>query len=272
LSDVSLDILKKLDYNEFGDRGRLAIVGGGYLSYNPPIIAASSASRIGIDSIYLLVPEKLTRLRCIDSLTISVIPLPDFKITQGVVQRIEKLIDRRRIRADIFHLGPGFTGQRGYIVELVNSLDGRGIGMVLDSGSLYPEVLNSDVNWDNIVITPHEGEFRMLFNEELGIDLSRYIVVLKRLRGVSIYLRGSEVSSVSHECWPTRYGMGYVVSGVLSGLYAYTRDINLSILLTQELLLKTCEKISENGCFHVTVDDFIEVLGLIIRGLFSTSH
>ncbi len=264
-SDDLRSILSRREYKEFGDRGRLAIVGGGYLSYNPPIIAALTAAKLGVDSLYLMVPEMLMRIRCIDSLTVSVIPLPDFKVTHGVVQRIEKLLDRRRIRADVFHLGPGFTGHRGYIAELVKSLDARGINLVLDSGSLYPEVLSLDIDWDTTIITPHEGEFRMLFSGDAGLELIDYNVVLKRLRGLSVYIHGEEVSSVSHECWPTRYGMGYVISGLLSGLYAYTRDMKSSINLTQELLVKTSEKIAENGCFHTTVEEFIDALGEVIK-------
>ncbi len=264
--DRALEILRRSDYNDFGDRGRLAVIGGGYLNVNPPLIAAYTASALGIDSLYLLMPERLLRLRCFGSLTISLIPLPDHKVTHGVVKWVERLIDRRRLRADVVHVGPGFTGHRGYIVELVKLLDSRGMNLVIDSGALYPEVLSLDLDWSSAIIAPHEGEYKMLFEgDDPLFKLEEYNVFLKRLGGARYISMGRVVYDVSDPCWPTRYGSGYVATGLLSGSYALTGGAMDAAMLAGSLLVKMMGKLRENGCFHVSVERLVELASEVVR-------
>ncbi len=265
---------------EFGELGRLAIIGGSYLNMNPPIISALSASKISLDSIYLVIPEKHARIRGFPSISISPIFMPDFKVTKGVVNKILKYVRRRRINAQTFHVGPGLAGFRKYIVKLVEELAKlEDTYIVIDTGSIYPEVLELDLDWKRIVISPHEGELKQVFGLEnvslediSSIVKGRYNLVAKLLKGIYFFDRDSGLKSYLEYniVQPTRFGSLYVYTGLLSGFLAYTRDIEKAVILSQYTFLKTLENVGVNGCLHWEIEDLISALKNFFRELCSS--
>ena len=265
---------------EFGELGRLAIIGGSYLNMNPPIISALSASKISLDSIYLVIPEKHARIRGFPSISISPIFMPDFKVTKGVVNKILKYVRRRRINAQTFHVGPGLAGFRKYIVKLVEELAKlEDTYIVIDTGSIYPEVLELDLDWKRIVISPHEGELKQVFGLEnvslediSSIVKGRYNLVAKLLKGIYFFDRDSGLKSYLEYniVQPTRFGSLYVYTGLLSGFLAYTRDIEKAVILSQYTFLKTLENVGVNGCLHWEIEDLILALKNFFRELCSS--
>lgn len=281
-SMISMEEIKSLlptprKNREFGELGRLAIIGGSYLNMNPPIISALSASKISLDSIYLVIPEKHARIRGFPSVSISPVFMPDFKITKGVVNKILKYVRRRKINAQTFHIGPGLTGSRKYIVNLIEELAGlEDVYIVLDTGSLYPEVLELNVDWNRIVISPHEGELKQLFDledvspENINATVNgRYNLVAKLLKGIYFLEKGSGLKSFLeyNSVQPTRYGSLYVYTGLLSGYLAYTRDIEKAVLLSQYTFLKTLENIGVNKCLHWEIEDLILAIKKFLKDL-----
>ena len=265
---------------EFGELGRLAIIGGSYLNMNPPIISALSASKISLDSIYLVIPEKHARIRGFPSISISPIFMPDFKVTKGVVNKILKYVRRRRINAQTFHVGPGLAGFRKYIVKLVEELAKlEDTYIVIDTGSIYPEVLELDLDWKRIVISPHEGELKQVFGLEnvslediSSIVKGRYNLVAKLLKGIYFFDREGGLKSYLEYniVQPTRFGSLYVYTGLLSGFLAYTRDIENAVILSQYTFLKTLENVGVNGCLHWEIEDLILSLKNFFRDLCSS--
>ena len=247
---------------KFGEAGRLAIVGGGYLNYNPPIISAYTASMFPLDSIYLLIPEKLARLKGFSNITISMILLPDFKITNGVVNRILKLINRKKLIADVFHIGPGLSGHKNYVLKLIKELNEREYFLLLDSGSLYPELLDMELDWSKVVLSPHEGEVKQLFNvgdprklDDADIKLN---ILAKLLDGIYFYMDGKpKIKYVFKGSKPLRYGVNYILTGIYSAFLTLTKDIERASLLTLYVYMKTVENINEKYCLHWTLEDFV---------------
>ncbi|HIE36939.1 TPA: hypothetical protein EYP83_02125 [Candidatus Geothermarchaeota archaeon] len=202
ISKMNLDMVRGLlprpgVGREFGDLGRLAIIGGSYLNMNPPMISALTAAKLSLDSIYLVIPERHARIRGFPSISISPIFMPDFKITKGVVNKIIKYVKRRRINADVFHIGPGMAGYKKYVSKLIEELSSfEGSLLLLDSGSLYPEVLDLELDWNRIIISPHEGELKQFLGVENislddvgGFSNGRYRVVAKLLDGIYFLIR-----------------------------------------------------------------------------------
>ncbi|HIQ13328.1 MAG TPA: hypothetical protein EYH44_02930 [Thermoprotei archaeon] len=272
ISKMNLDMVRGLlprpgVGREFGDLGRLAIIGGSYLNMNPPMISALTAAKLSLDSIYLVIPERHARIRGFPSISISPIFMPDFKITKGVVNKIIKYVKRRRINADVFHIGPGMAGYKKYVSKLIEELSSfEGSLLLLDSGSLYPEVLDLELDWNRIIISPHEGELKQFLGVENislddvgGFSNGRYRVVAKLLDG--IYFFDKNINPSYHFRYstiqPTRYGSLYVYTGLLSGFLAYTHDIEKAVVLSQYTFMKTLENISENVCLHWEIEDLI---------------
>ncbi len=282
VSKIKLEDIKSLfptpkTDREFGDLGRLAIIGGSYLNMNPPIISALSASKISLDSIYLVIPEKHARIRGFPSVSISPIFMPDFKITKGVVSKILKYVKRKRINAQTFHIGPGLAGYRKYITKLVEELakiDDAFI--VLDTGSLYPEVLELDIDWSRVILSPHEGELKQLFGSEsistediYNMVKDRYNLMAKLLKGIYFFDGDAGLRSYLEYrvVQPTRYGSLYVYTGLLSGFLAHVRDIGKAAILSQYTFMKTLEKVSVNGCLHWEIEDLIHALKEVLKDL-----
>lgn len=275
ISKMDIDLARRLFPKpgvgrEFGDLGRLAIIGGSYLNMNPPLISALTASKLSLDSIYLVIPEKHARIRGFPSISISPIFMSDFKITMGVVNKIIKYVRRRRINADVFHIGPGLAGYKKYISKLIEELSNiEGSLLLLDTGSLYPEVLELELDWSRIVISPHEGELRQLLGvEDISLDDigrfsdGRYKVVAKLLDGIYFFDRDVNLSYHFRysSIQPTRYGSLYVYTGLLSSFLAHTHDIEKTVILSQYTFMKTLENMSANMCLHWEVEDLISAI------------
>ncbi len=282
VSKIKLEDIKTLlptpkTDREFGDLGRLAIIGGSYLNMNSPIISALSASKISLDSIYLVIPEKHARIRGFPSISISPIFMPDFKITKGVVSKILKYVKRKRINAQTFHIGPGLAGYRRYIIRLVEELAKiEDTFIVLDTGSIYPEVLELDIDWSRVILSPHEGELKQILGSEsvstediYNMVKDRYNLMAKLLRGIYFFDRDGGLRSYLEYrvVQPTRYGSIYVYTGLLSGFLAHVRDIGKAAILSQYTFMKTLEKVGVNGCLHWEIEDLIYTLKDVLKDL-----
>ncbi len=261
-----LEIYPKLPIERgFGDAGRLAIVGGGYLNYNPPLISALVSTIFPIDSVYLLIPEKIARLKGFFNVTVSTIYLPDFKVTNGVVNKILKLIGRRRLVADVFHLGPGFTGYKNYILKLIAELNSSGYFLLLDSGALYQEILSMDLDWSRVVLSPHEGEIKQLFGvdspDNLKDKLGKENILAKFIEGLYFYKEGRLVAKYIYSGHkPLKYGVNYVITGIFSSYLTLTKNIERAGLLTLFTYMKTVENLYEKNCLHWSIEDLISSL------------
>ncbi len=283
IKNLELDYVKNIipeieSGRDFGELGRLAIIGGSYLNMNPPLISAITASKIALDSIYLLIPEKHARIRGFPSLTVSPILLPDFKITRGVVRKIIKYIKRKRIIADVYHIGPGLTGHKGYIVALIDELLKNTDSFILvDSGALYKEVFDLELDINRVVFSPHQGEVNQLFGVEDPFELeselkgSGYKILAKFLTGIYFFDPALKSYFEYDVIQPTRFGVTYVFTGLFSGFLAFTRDIERAALISQYIFMKTLENIAVNKCLHWNIEEFIESIGLVIKFLCDSS-
>lgn len=214
-----------------GENGRVLIIGGSFLYFGAPVLAALAALRTGIDLVYLAIPKPLVVPARAYSPDLIVVPLPDLKITKGVSNKIIKLIERKKIIVDSVLIGPGVTGIKKEIGILAYKLINLGLKLVLDAGALYPEIVNY-VKKSNSIITPHAGEFYRIFNIKLNDDLedriknissiaSEYGLTILQKGKIDIISNGSDVY-VNYTGNPgmTVGGTGDVLAGITAALLA----------------------------------------------------
>lgn len=211
-----------------GENGRVLVVGGSYLYHGAPLLSALGASKVGVDLVYLAVPNVVASPIRSYSPTFIVLPLPDSKLTVGCVNKLLKWLPE----LDAAVVGPGLGRQKtDGMKKLVRELVFKGVKVVLDADALRSEV-TVEVSGKQGVLTPHQGEFKRVFNRSLDEGLESRALAVKEaashfnttilLKGaVDIISDGSKVA-VNRTGTPamTVGGTGDVLAGVVAALLA----------------------------------------------------
>lgn len=158
---------------------KVIIVGGSFLYHAPPLLSSLAALRTGLRALYLAIPKPLVIPARSVLLDAVIIPLPDLKITKGVVNKILKLIERRKILVNAALIGPGLTGIKKEIGILAYKLVNMNINVVLYSGALYPEVIKYLKGSGSVIIT-NGGSFFRIFKDKLSGELRDKIKVVSQ--------------------------------------------------------------------------------------------
>ena len=216
-----------------GDNGIVLVVGGSYIYHGAPILASIAALRCGTDLVYTCVPKiNVAPTRAI-SPNLIVIPLVDQKLTRGAVN---KLIGALPLNLDSATIGMGLAIQdRNSLLLLVESLLNRDVRLSLDASALVPEVLPLLKN-KNVVVTPHEGEFKRLFGESPPNSKTHRIKLVEKNAkeyGITVLLKGA-TDIISNGSTTYLYekktpamtvgGTGDVLSGLVAGMLSKSRN------------------------------------------------
>jgi ADP-dependent NAD(P)H-hydrate dehydratase len=127
------------------------------------------------------------------------------------------------------------------LIALIKQLKNGGTKLLLDASSLIPLILN-EISGTGTIITPHAGEYKRIFEEDIGVTEKEQISNVQRHAkeyGITLILKG-RVDIVSdgervainkiHNCAMTVGGTGDVLSGVVAGLLAKLKPFDASIL------------------------------------------
>jgi NAD(P)H-hydrate epimerase len=173
-----------------GENGRVLVVGGSYLYHGAPLLSALGASKVGVDLVYLAVPNVIAAPIRSYSPTFIVLPLPDSKLTTGCVNKLLKWLPE----VDAAVVGPGLGKQKTEgMKKLVRELALKGVRVVLDADALRAEV-TQEVSGKPSVLTPHQGELKRIFNKDLDEKLESRASALKEAAAqakTTILLKGA---------------------------------------------------------------------------------
>jgi hydroxyethylthiazole kinase-like uncharacterized protein yjeF len=152
--------LKKRDSKSVkGENGRVLILGGSKLYPGSGILAAQAALRSGADLVYLCAPIPV--IEKLDDPSIIPIELKGEIFSLSSVNKVLPLLKSM----DAVVLGMGMS-QQPAVKSFVNSfLEQNSIPAVIDADAI--KVLNQRTfqKLKHIVLTPHQKEFQILFNE-----------------------------------------------------------------------------------------------------------
>jgi ADP-dependent NAD(P)H-hydrate dehydratase / NAD(P)H-hydrate epimerase len=150
--------------------GAVLIVGGSEGMVGAAILAARAALNFGAGAVYLWSPGG-----------------PDAILTAPEIPFLRYEEDRERLsRFDTLVVGPGLSARDAKaVVPLVESAR----SVVLDAGGLTSDLLDVVTSTsDEVVITPHGGEFKRI----AGVGGGQFAVrALARSRGVTVLLKGN---------------------------------------------------------------------------------
>jgi ADP-dependent NAD(P)H-hydrate dehydratase len=234
-------IVPRIATSRKGDNGIVLVVGGSRIYHGAPILASIAALRSGTDLVFTAVPKSNIMAVRAYSPDIIALPLPDDKLTSGLVNRLMAMLPKKPHTAAI---GMGMSiAKPEALVSLIRQLRNAEIKLLLDASALIPEILR-EIAGTGTIVTPHAGEYKRLFEKHPGTNedvQTSTVQTAAKDYGITIVLKGSvniisdgvsEHTAVIKRSTPamTVGGMGDILSGLTVGLLTKYSSFNASIL------------------------------------------
>jgi NAD(P)H-hydrate epimerase len=251
-----------------GDNGIVLVIGGSSLYHGAPLLASLSALRAGADLVYTAVPKIIVNAIRSYSPNIIALPMTDSSLTIGSANRLIKGLPKIPHTATI---GMGMTlSKTEALNSLVKKLRENGTKLVLDASALIPQVL-SEITETDTIITPHPGEFKRIFNEDVGgseKDIQSIVSKMAKKHSITIILKGwlNVISDETGKIAAIRRttpamnvgGTGDVLAGLVAALYSRTKSSfdasALAVYFNGVAATIAAEKVG----FHMMATDLIE--------------
>lgn len=257
-----------------GDNGKVLVVGGSYMYHGAPILSSLAALRTGSDLVYTAVPKNNVQATRAASPDLIVIPLADSKLTRGAVN---KLLGQIPAGIDSAAIGMGLAIQDIEALKLlVNSLLDNDVRISLDASGLISQILPI-IKGKNVVVTPHDGEFKRLFGDDTPSDKKTRISTTEKhakKNSITILLKGHDDiitdganTFINSKKIPgmTVGGTGDVLSGIVASMLSRNRNI-LESATSAAFLNSFAGKVTQKQFgVHMVATDLIEALPLVAK-------
>jgi NAD(P)H-hydrate epimerase len=257
-----------------GDNGKVLIVGGSYIYHGAPALASLAALRSGSDLVYTCVPKINAFSTRSLSPDLIVIPMADSKLTRGTVN---KMLGQIPVDIDSTAIGMGLAIQDIEAIKLlVKSLLDRNVRVSLDASSLIKEILPI-IEGQNVVVTPHSGEFKRIFGDSVENNLESRISSCEKFakkHSIAILLKGQEdvitngdisyTNSTTSPCM-TVGGTGDVLSGLTAGFLSRNKNIIESVSAATFVNGMTGEILQKEYGNHILASDLITKLPAVLN-------
>ncbi len=221
-----------------GDYGKIMIVGGSRDYYGAPALSGLAALNTGADLVFIYAPKPAAEVIKTFSPDLIVRPLNSEFIS---IEQVDFLL-RDAESMDVVIVGPGIGVNDDALVgsyKLISKLLVKGKKVVVDADGLKALAkygLSSLPNGGSLIITPHAGEFKKIFNINPSDDVfsrGEQVRELARKYGITILLKGhidvisngGEVKfNITGNPGMTVGGTGDVLTGITGALFALTDD------------------------------------------------
>ncbi len=273
--DVIAVVKPRTAYSKKGDFGRVLVIGGSEEYSGAPALAALSAMRTGADIVVVAAPLSVADIVRSFSPTIIVKKLSSANLVEKDVETLLALSER----ADSIILGPGLglsEETRNAVISYLSRIDKK--PLVVDADALKIVAGKMDLFHSKpVVLTPHAGEFRILFGVDVPRDLEERIRVVRNKAaesGTTILLKGHEdiISDgrrikVNYTGNPgmTVGGTGDVLTGVLATFLAWSGDPFFSASAAAYINGLAGDLAVKDLGFHITALDVVDKIPLALR-------
>jgi len=257
-----------------GDNGKVLVLGGSYIYHGAPALSSLAALRTGADLVYTCVPKINVQSTRAVSPNLIVIPLVDSKLTRGAVN---KLLGQIPNDLDSATIGMGLSIQDPEALKLlVKSLLARDVRLSLDATALVNYILPL-LSGKNVVVTPHDGEFKRMFGETPPESKKARITMVEKFakeHSVTILLKGpTDIISNGSRTYlnPTNTsgmtvgGTGDILSGIIAGILARNRDALESAVISAYFNGLAGKMTQKKLGHHMTATDLLDNLPDVMK-------
>jgi ADP-dependent NAD(P)H-hydrate dehydratase len=267
---VKNHVKARYENSKKGDNGIVLVIGGSGLYHGAPLLASLTALRAGADLVYTAVPRIIISAIRSYSPNIIALPMADNSLTIGSANRLIKSLPKLPHAATI---GMGMTVSKAEALNsLLKKLKENGTRLVLDASALIPRVVTEITETDTI-ITPHAGEFKRIFNEDVGISEKEIVSSVSRMASrykITIILKGwlnviadqgGKVATIKRSTPAmTVGGTGDVLAGLVAALYSKINSPFDASALAVYFNGLAAYMASEQVGLHMVASDLIEYL------------
>ena len=257
-----------------GDNGKVLVLGGSYIYHGAPALSSLAALKTGADLVYTCVPKINVQSTRAVSPNLIVIPLVDSKLTRGAVN---KLLGQIPNDLDSATIGMGLSIQDPEALKLlVKSLLARDVRLSLDATALVNYILPL-LSGKNVVVTPHDGEFKRMFGETPPESKKARITMVEKFakeHSVTILLKGpTDIISNGARTYlnPTNTsgmtvgGTGDILSGIIAGMLARNRDALESAVVSAYFNGLAGKMAQKKLGLHMTATDLLDALPAVMK-------
>lgn len=257
-----------------GENGKVLVVGGSYMYHGAPVLSSLSALRSGVDLVYTAVPKIITNPVRAISPNLIVIPMVDAKLTRGSTN---KLLGQIPSDLDSATIGMGLAiADEEALKNLVKSLLSQDVRLSLDASTLVDYVLPL-ISGQNVVVTPHAGEFKKMFGVLPAKSIKERITTVEKFakeHSVTILLKGStDVISDGKQTFVnpknlaamTVGGTGDVLSGLVAGLLSKNRNPLESSATASYINGLAGKVVQRKNGFHMVATDLIDAIPSVMK-------
>lgn len=235
-SDLRRAAPKRGRFSHKYKNGMVVVVGGSYGYHGAPALSSTAAHntlaalRVGAGFVKAYVPSSI--LQSERSVSPNVIIEPSGKRSIAVTGSMKKDLER----ADAVAMGMGLGRDRASLMSarsIIELCTRKGTKLIVDADGLKALRLSASGTKRDILITPHDGEFRSVFGIRPPHDLKGRVMLVVRAAkksGVTILLKGhntvvsdgvrAKVNRAKSAALATM-GTGDVLDGIIAG-YAAT--------------------------------------------------
>jgi len=271
--DLKYCLQKRPRESKKGDYGRIIIIGGSAEYSGAPALTALAALRTGADIVTVLVPERIEVPVRSFSPNLIVKSYPSDHPNRSALKENINLIEKH----DVIAVGPGLGLNEDTILAVKEMLRLFDKPMVIDADGLKAIKGSLDLIYGKkAVLTPHAGEFKILFNAEPPRNLEERMKKVKELAGkysTTILLKG-HIDVISNgikvKANPTGNpamtvgGTGDVLTGIVATFLAHTEDPLYSAAGAAFLNGLIGDYVSSFKGAHITATDIIDYIPVIL--------
>jgi len=234
--DLHLAIPKREATSHKGENGTVLVVGGSIKYSGAPVLASRAALRTGADLVITCIPKSIANSVRTDSPNMIVRQLEGDYLTPNHIPEILEILKK----FDVMVLGPGMSDNPEslkFVTEILDQVP-KNKPIVIDADALkaLPENL-AILKKKPIVLTPHKGEFKIVFGDVLKEKWQDQIqIVLEKTKkyNCSVILKGKydiisdgqkyKINRTGHEGM-TVGGTGDVLAGILGAICAVNSNL-----------------------------------------------
>ena len=200
--------------------------------------------------------------------------MADSKLTRGTVN---KMLGQVPVDIDSTAIGMGLAIQDVEAIKLlVKSLLDRNVRISLDASSLVKEILPI-IEGQNVIVTPHSGEFKRLFGESIENDSTSRLAICEKFakkHSLTVLLKGQEdiitngeisyTNSTNCPCM-TVGGTGDVLSGLVAGFLSRNKNMIQATSVATFVNGVVGELLQKEIGNHILASDLISKLPVVLN-------
>lgn len=202
-----------------GDNGRILVIGGSKEYHGAPIYASLAASYLS-DLVYVASPKKCSKV--IKSYSPDMIVFPTEK--DHFIHEDIELLKNLSEKADSILLGVGIGRDPETVETVLEFMKGVSCKkIIIDADGLYAIKGNLDILKKNdVCITPHHSEYKMVFDEPLTednilINSEKYQITIVSKGEVDLISDGKKIiKNFTGNAGMTTGGTGDILSGFIT--------------------------------------------------------